>query len=42
MHCESTCMTSQANCRYVVKASPDHILICDWSFLAPGQATHPW
>ena len=33
---------SQANRRYVVKASPDHILMCDWSFVAPGQATHPW
>ena len=33
---------SQAECRYAVKVSPDHILMCDWSFVAPGQATHPW
>ena len=37
MYNEDPSIISQANRRYVVKASPDHILMCDWSFVAPGH-----
>ena len=29
-------------CRYVAEASFNHILMHDWSFVAPGRVMHPW
>ena len=49
MYSENPSIMSQANRRYVVKASPDHILMSDWSFVhqakphipgAPAAANH--